>query len=370
MWTRIGLVGCLVVTLASACAAAGGCEVASSPDAIGVDAHEVVALDAGGGEAVGAADAVVDSPSVDALLDALVDASAGDGGGEETLGDDAEGDDVADAAVEAPWTLCLPCEEDAACEGGGLCVSYGSAGSFCGAACAGEGDCPGGYACQALVAEMASQCVLAEGECACPEVPEAVGASTACGVESAFGVCAGVRFCGAGGLSGCNGPTATLEICNGADDDCDGATDEADGAKEPCSRSSAFGVCSGFVQCIDHTPHCDAPEPALEACNGVDDDCDGETDEGFPDTDGDGQDDCQDTDDDDDGYPDALDCCPLAKNADQSDLDGDGKGDVCDLDDDGDGVPDGLDLCRTGTRATATATGWGTPATRTTTTTG
>ena len=57
----------------------------------------------------------------------------------------------------------------------------------------------------------------------------------------------------------CEAPcVATAETCNGLDDDCDGEVDE--GAKNAC------GVCG--------------PLP-LEACNGKDDDCDGLTDEGL-----------------------------------------------------------------------------------------
>ena len=48
---------------------------------------------------------------------------------------------------------------------------------------------------------------------------------------------------------------------------------------------------------------------------------------------------------DGDGFPDALDNCPAAPNADQLDTDGDGLGDECDDDDDGDGVLDSEDAC-------------------------
>jgi len=48
-----------------------------------------------------------------------------------------------------------------------------------------------------------------------------------------------------------------------------------------------------------------------DACNGVDDDCDGSTDEGHRNSDGDGMADCVDTDDDNDSITDDLDCWPL-----------------------------------------------------------
>ena len=46
-------------------------------------------------------------------------------------------------------------------------------------------------------------------------------------------------------------------------------------------------------------------------CNGVDDNCNGFLDEGYPDLDGDKQADCLDPDDDGDGDPDETDCAPL-----------------------------------------------------------
>ncbi|MCA9514143.1 MAG: hypothetical protein KC635_04315, partial [Myxococcales bacterium] len=63
------------------------------------------------------------------------------------------------------WDLtaiaCQPCTTDAQCQLGGAgnaCVSYGAAGSFCGLACAGAGDCPSGYDCNGD-----GQCVAASG---------------------------------------------------------------------------------------------------------------------------------------------------------------------------------------------------------------
>jgi hypothetical protein len=56
---------------------------------------------------------------------------------------------------------------------------------------------------------------------------------------------------------------------------------------------------------------------ATEVCNGVDDNCDTQIDEGFPDTDTDGVADC-------------VDNCPAVHNPDQADSDGDGIGDACD----------------------------------------
>jgi hypothetical protein len=52
-----------------------------------------------------------------------------------------------------------------------------------------------------------------------------------------------------------------------------------------------------------------------EVCDGLDNNCDGATDEGFPNTDGDAMADCVDPDDDNDGVPDVADCAPLDDTA-------------------------------------------------------
>jgi len=110
----------------------------------------------------------------------------------------------------------------------------------------------------------------------------------------------------------------------------------------------------------------DTHPTALEVCNGIDDDCGGDVDEGFADSDDDGVADCVDPDDDDDGAPDEEDVAPLdprrcqdvegdgcddcgltrappRPDADGDDVDGDGLCDSGDDDDDGDDVRDADD---------------------------
>ncbi|MFH1436819.1 MAG: sialidase family protein, partial [Pseudomonadota bacterium] len=73
------------------------------------------------------------------------------------------------------------------------------------------------------------------------------------------------------------------EICDGLDNNCDGETDEDDpGGGGPCGTDT--GACTpGVWHCIDGELVCDeGVMPEDEICNGIDDDCDGDVDEGNP----------------------------------------------------------------------------------------
>jgi MYXO-CTERM domain-containing protein len=108
----------------------------------------------------------------------------------------------------------------------------------------------------------------------------------------------GVGICRRGGILACrpdqagtfcDAPTVMpqTEVCNGLDDDCDGMTDEGTlpGVGEMCGNG--LGTCqSGTFVCQMGRLVCNAtgmPQP--EVCNGIDDNCDGVIDNGtFPQT--------------------------------------------------------------------------------------
>lgn len=96
-----------------------------------------------------------------------------------------------------------------------------------------------------------------------------------------------------------NANPASPEVCNGSDDDCDGSIDEglaatvyvdADGdgagAGAPFSGCPGTGFAPSGGDCDDASPS--VRPGAAEACNGVDDDCDGMLDAPGEDNDGDG----------------------------------------------------------------------------------
>ena len=77
---------------------------------------------------------------------------------------------------------------------------------------------------------------------------------------------------------------ARPEVCNGRDDDCDGRTDEGL-ADRPCSRSVDGRTCEGLEVCAAEAGYvCDAPVPAQEICDGLDNDCNGVVDDPFVDS--------------------------------------------------------------------------------------
>src|SRR5206468_772541 len=78
--------------------------------------------------------------------------------------------------------------------------------------------------------------------------------------------------------------TPVAETCNGLDDDCDGAVDEGNPGGGAACATGQPGVCSaGTTSCTNGSLVCNQNvQPSAEACNGLDDDCDGAVDEGNP----------------------------------------------------------------------------------------
>ena len=124
-----------------------------------------------------------------------------------------------------------------------------------------------------------------------------VGIPCSTGVGACLG--SGVTVCAPDGGLGCNATPGqpVPEACNGLDDDCDGTVDNGFSLGVACSVGVGACARDGWTVCAgDGTgTACDAVagEPAAEACNGVDDDCDGQVDEGltqpfYRDADGDG----------------------------------------------------------------------------------
>lgn len=188
----------------------------------------------------------------------------------------------ADVTDLRTWTCLLIVAAGCGVPRSGLGVADGDGGTGCvpratADLCDGEDDdCDGSVD----EDELARACGTNVGECRVGTQP--------C-VDGAWGECS----------SGAIGPEA--ERCGtGADEDCDGSVDEgcacAPGATRPCGDTDVGACAFGVQTCGDDGAWGDcvgAVLPDFEACNEVDDDCDGETDEGvrqrsYRDGDGDG----------------------------------------------------------------------------------
>jgi hypothetical protein len=121
-------------------------------------------------------------------------------------------------------------------------------------------------------------------DCACNEEQ-----TQSCGPETDVGECIfGVQTCDINGLWGdCVGAVYPAnETCNGLDDDCDGNTDE-DYVPTPTSCGVGACIASGELICSNgnETNTCVPGEPTSDAnCNGVDENCNGINDDDYVET--------------------------------------------------------------------------------------
>ncbi|MSP92856.1 MAG: LamG domain-containing protein [Myxococcales bacterium] len=171
------------------------------------------------------------------------------------------GNDIVTICVPSWGRLCEPCEVSKSCEealavSGALCVAYGGQnGSFCGAPCAATSECPIGYSCSMQTStdgKTGKQCSrnpdgVGVVQCPCSARAANFGLQTKCMVQGATFSCPGTRTCSSAGLGACTAPTAAAEVCDGLDNDCNGMTDD--------------GLCGDNDKCTD-----DSCDPKTAAC--------------------------------------------------------------------------------------------------------
>jgi hypothetical protein len=161
--------------------------------------------------------------------------------------------DLVFACVSNFANLCRPCAASSDCKSVGgnedVCVDYDAQGSFCGGGCELDDDCPAGYACQTATTvdgiELL-QCINETGTCPCSAKSTALKLWTECTQENDWGICSGKRVCGEEGLGDCDATLPEDDLCDGMDNDCDGEIDEGtcdDG--NPCTQD----ICNGADGC-------------------------------------------------------------------------------------------------------------------------
>ncbi len=211
------------------------------------------------------------------------------------------GSDVVYGCIDPFARLCQPCIGEGDCipqlgasTGKYGCIERGDLGSFCGVPCSSNSGCPYGFECGIFVIGGVNvrQCrPKDEADCPCTAKFREHGYTTVCHRSNVYGRCPGERACD----QECSARWPEAETCNGIDDDCDGQTDE-DLLRSPCDITNEIGTCKGLTLCVGGRMTCDGKEAVPEVCNGLDDDCNGiaddeDTDGCFPhylDMDGDG----------------------------------------------------------------------------------
>jgi hypothetical protein len=188
-----------------------------------------------------------------------------------------------------PVSLCVPpvlacesCTDDADCNAG-KCVQFdeptGSKG-YCLDPCGALDSCAGGFACQEIDGDKL--CSPTTGSCTCHDAGDD-GTVRSCSNTNEFGVCTGNQTCVvATGWTTCTASVPAAEICDGQNNDCDSDVDEGHSETRPCEKTNDIGTCLGTETCLGGAGYvCNAAEPTVEICDGKDNDCNGATDEGF-----------------------------------------------------------------------------------------
>ena len=158
--------------------------------------------------------------------------------------------------------ICDPCATNGECNTGwqlgNVCMPMGGV-HFCGQLCVTAADCPLSYDCTSVVdsqgGQSVQQCVPQSGMCSCSAKASALGTAIPCAVSNGFGNCSGMFKCAVSGPTACDAPTPATETCNGIDDDCNGTTDDVGTCDD--GNACTIDACALAAPCTADS--CDLP---------------------------------------------------------------------------------------------------------------
>ena len=177
--------------------------------------------------------------------------------------------------------LCQPCVLNIDCPYPGDRCAQVEGSTLCTRDCSFDGQCPFEYRCAAGVdsqgTAFAKQCQPSSGTCDCTLA--SMGQTRPCSSSNSLGTCMGTQTCAPPeGYDACNAPVPLAELCNGRDDDCDGDLDEGM-AQLTCGQGECLRTVSACADGGIQT--CMPGVPGAEVCDARDNDCDGVVDNGI-----------------------------------------------------------------------------------------
>jgi hypothetical protein len=169
---------------------------------------------------------------------------------------------------------CRPCDADTDCiVADAICLDNGQCARDCSR---NNGVCESGYLCKPVTLTGREQpavvCMPANGTCACMggatgrEPVE--GLTLACEITNTHGTCAGEQLCDVDlGWGDCDAPTPAAEVCDGVDNNCNGDVDEGIVDSTCVNQDAQFGDCEGPLECHGVNGWiCQAPIPNANGC--------------------------------------------------------------------------------------------------------